>query len=284
MDNPFKNLPKPVLYGGIASATAVTGYLLYRHHKSTGQWFGGTATGTSTASAIDPITGLPTSQDNVVDPVTGETYLAEATQYGSVAAAEASVSSFGTTENSGTGSSTQFGTDGTTSLAPGAVGANTYTSNAAWDQAAIAGLEDISGGSSYNGTDIATALGDILQGEPVTAAQIQVWNAAVGEFGPPPSPVTPILAPITTPSTTTTGTSPSTPTGTESVTVPNVIGEKAENAQPKITAAGLKSTLSGPAFKTGTAAYREIEFMNPQSGKSVARGTNVVLGYKIVNG
>jgi hypothetical protein len=191
------------------------------------------------------------------------------------------VSSFGTTENSGTGSSTEFGTDGTTSLAPGAVGASTYTSNAAWDQAAIAGLEDISGGSSYNGTDIATALGDILQGQPVTAAQIQVWNAAVGEFGPPPSPVSPVLAPVTGPSTTTTGTSPSTPVQTEMVTVPNVIGEDAVTAQPKITAAGLRSILSGPAFTGGT---RVIEFMNPQAGKSVTRGTNVILGYKIVNG
>jgi hypothetical protein len=233
------------------------------------------------------VTGLPTSQDNVTDPVTDETYLAEAQQYGSVAAAEAAVSSYGSTVNSGTGSSTEFGQSGVSTLATGAVSASTYTSNAAWDQAAIAGLEDISGGSSYNGTDIATALGDILQGEPVTAAQVQVWNAAVGEFGPPPSPVSPVLAPITSPATTTTGTAPSTPTGTVTppavamVTVPNVIGEDAVTAQPKITAAGLRSTLSGPVF---TGGVREIEFMNPQAGKSVPRNTNVVLGYSVVKG
>jgi hypothetical protein len=282
-DNPFKNLPKPVIIGGIVTVTAVTGFLLYRHHAATGSWFGGgSSSATTTASAIDPVTGLPTSQDNVVDPATNETYLAEAEQYGSVAAAEAAVSSYGTTVNSGTGSSTEFGQNGATTTAAGAVAASTYTSNAAWDQAAIAGLEDISGGSSYNGTDIATALGDILQGQPVTASQIQVWNAAVGEFGPPPSPVSPILAPVTSPSGTTTGSAPSTPgtpTGTTEVTVPNVIGRAdLDTAEGILASAGLNPASRGDP---GAGNKGSVTSQSPAAGTLVPHGTTVIITYTV---
>lgn len=272
MDNPFKSLPKPVIIGGIAVTLGVTGFFLYRHHAATGSWFGGTA---ASSSAIDPVTGLATSQDNAIDPLTNEAYLAEAQQYGSVQAAEAAVSSFGTSVNSGTGTSTAFGQAGTSTLAAGAVAADTYTSNAAWDQAAIAGLEDISGGATYNGVDIASTLGSVLQGEPVTSAQLQVWNAAVGEFGQPPIPVSPVIQPATAPSTTTSGTAP---TVTPKVTVPrDLIGQSQEAAFGILSAAGLHA-VGTPVVKGKTLI---VQSASPAEGTSVNKGSTVKLTSRV---
>jgi hypothetical protein len=48
-----------------------------------------TSASTTASTGIDPVTGLPYSEDQTVDPLTGMTYLAEAQEYGSVSAAEA---------------------------------------------------------------------------------------------------------------------------------------------------------------------------------------------------
>jgi hypothetical protein len=261
--NLFKNLPKPVLYGGIAVTVAVTGYLLYKHKQSTGSWFGG-STGTTSAgspTAIDPVTGLAYSQDNVTDPITGETYLAEATQYGSVASAEAAVSSYGQTSQTGTGVGVPpDGTAGVTETSTGATSVSTYTSDAAWAQAAIAGLEDISGGPSYNGTDIATAIGDYLQGEPITAAQIQVVNVALSEF-PIPSPI-PVIQ------------KPTAPAGTTQVTVPTAKGVSVEEGSPLFTEKGLKVAISP---NTNPGPVRIIQSTTPAAGVKVNPGSTVTL-------
>jgi hypothetical protein len=258
--NLFKDLPKPVLYGGIAVTAAVTGYLLYKHKQSTGSWFGA-GTGTTSAgspTAIDPVTGLAYSQDNVTDPITGETYLAEATQYGSVASAEAAVSSFGL---SGTAVGVPpDGTAGVTETSTGATSVGTYTSNAAWAQAAIAGLEDISGGPSYNGTDIGDAIGDYLQGEPITAAQIQVVNVALSEF-PIPSPIPVVQKPVA-------------PAGTTQVTVPDAKGVSVEEGSPLFTEAGLKVALSP---NTNPGPVRIIQSTTPAAGAKVNPGSTVTL-------
>lgn len=71
-----------------------------------------------------------------------------------------------------------------------------------------------------------------------------------------------------------------TTTTATTVTVPNVIGDDAEAATRQLAAAGLQSTLSGPPFKAGQGT-RIVEFMNPKSGAKVAKGTRVILGYKI---
>jgi hypothetical protein len=212
-DNPFKKLTKPQIYAVIAGTVVVGGVFEYQHHKSDGTWnpFSKGNGGTATGSAIDPVTNLPTSEDNSIDPITNEPYLAEAQQYGSVAAAEAAVSAFGTTVNTGTGSSTAFGTggDGSSTPATGSVSSSIYTSNAAWSSAAVAGLADV----GYSETDVATALGDYLTGTPVTATQANYIRAAISEFGNPPiGTFQIILIPATPPSTTTTGTAPTTPT------------------------------------------------------------------------
>jgi hypothetical protein len=211
-DNPFKKLSKPQIYAVIGGSVLIGGVYEYQHHKTDGTWnpFSKGSSGTATGSAIDPVTNLPVSEDDAIDPITNQAYLAEAEQYGSVAAAEAAVSSFGTTVNTGTGSSTAFGTsgDGTSTLASGAVSSSTYTSNAAWSSAAVAGLADV----GYSETDVATALGDYLTSTPVTATQANYIRAAISEFGNPPIGTFQIILVPTTPTGTTSGTAPTTPT------------------------------------------------------------------------
>jgi hypothetical protein len=188
-ENPFtavKNMPKPARYAVIAGTAGVTGYFLYQHHKNTGTWNpwgkGTKVTSAGNAADINPVTGLAYSQDSAIDPITGLSYLAESEQYGSVQAAEASVSAYGLSTASGSGipvnpaSPPPAGSPNTT------VGGSVYTSDSAWAQAATAGLADI----GYNATDVATALGAYLTGTPVTQAQAKLINTAIAEFGPPP--------------------------------------------------------------------------------------------------
>lgn len=139
----------------------------------------------TSAQSIDPITGLPYAQDNETDPLTGESYLAEAQTYGSVSAAENAVageSSIDYSNASSTGSGlvgTSTGSNlGSVTEVPG----TTYASNAAWAQAVEAGLTDI----GYTSTDVAAALGRYLGGLSETSAQATIVQAAVAEYGTPP--------------------------------------------------------------------------------------------------
>lgn len=190
-ENPFKNLSPAQRWMVIGGGAFVGGIVLYQHHSSTGSWnpfksatatptAGTTAAGTPTS--IDPITGLAYSDDNATDPVTGQTYLAEATQYGSVAAAEASVSAYGQSTASGSGIPVNPASPISAGSINTAVGTNVYTSNAAWAQAATAGLVDV----GYVGTDVATALGNYLTQTPLTSAQAALVNTAIAEYGPAP--------------------------------------------------------------------------------------------------
>ena len=146
------------------------------------------------ASAIDPITGLPYSQDAQVDPLTGMTYLAEAQQYGSVSAAEAAISSgsaygAGFVGSGGGGSSNYSGTAGYPTLNVGgsAPQGNGFATNSQWSQAVTTGLV----GLGYSATDVAAALGLYFQSQPLGIAPdgvsyATIIQAAVAEFGPPP--------------------------------------------------------------------------------------------------
>lgn len=87
---------------------------------------------------------------------------------------------------------------------------------------------------------------------------------------------------VTPPSDGNNGPGPTT-AGSSDVVVPNLIGEAADQAQPALSAIGLTSDLSGPTFKAGQGT-RIIAFQNPQAGATVAKGTKVTLGYKIVSG
>jgi hypothetical protein len=185
MENPFKNLSPTQKYIVIGGGAAIGGYAIYAHHKSSGSWnpfsSGSAATGTA-ASGTDPITGMPYSDDSATDPVTNQQYLAEAEQYGSVAAAEASVSAYGQSTATGSGIPVNPASPASSGSVNTVVGTSVYTSNAAWEQAATAGLVSV----GYDGPTVATALGNYVTQTPLTPAQITIVNTAIGEYGPAP--------------------------------------------------------------------------------------------------
>jgi hypothetical protein len=126
---------------------------------------------------------MPYTDDNAVDPQTGLTYLSEAQQYGSVATAEASVSAFGQSAATGSGIGVSPASPNTGgSISNNAVAADVYTSNAAWDQAATAGLVSV----GFDGLAVSQALGAYLTETPVTPSQISIINTAIAEYGPAP--------------------------------------------------------------------------------------------------
>ena len=173
MDNPFKGLSQGEKIAVAAGAVLVTWFAWKQHQSS----------GAGSSSAIDPLTGLPASQDNATDPLTGEAYLAEAQQYGSVTAAEQSLSGTGLGASYYGYPSGLAGTSTGASLVPqNVVQGTTYGSNSAWAQAVEAGLTDI----GYSPTDVAAALGRYLGDLPETAAQAGIVQAAIAEYGLPP--------------------------------------------------------------------------------------------------
>jgi hypothetical protein len=249
----------------IAGGSGLAIWFAYRQHKD--------SAGTSTsASAIDPITQLPYSQDQVTDPLTGETYLAEAQEYGSVAAAEQAVAGessldYSSAYGTGTGAAgTSAGTTGTTTT-----GSTGYASNAAWAQAAEAGLTDV----GYTSTDIAAALGRYLGNLSETAAQATIVDAAIAEYGPPPDGTyTVILAPVTTP----TG-SGSTGTGTSSGTGSTGTGTGSTGTTP---AAGGPITAVPSGFRVVSVSGLNVTLgwnpLTPPAGQGPLTGYTVAYG------
>lgn len=142
---------------------------------------------TNSSSAIDPLTGLPYSEDNTVDPVTGLTYLAEAQQYGSVSAAEAEfsggTSGYLSTGGLGTYGGTGYvGTAGYPSSTTPLQQVTSFGTNSQWAQAAETYLISL----GYDATTVTNALGAYITGSQVTSDQAVVINAAIGAEGYPP--------------------------------------------------------------------------------------------------
>lgn len=168
---------------GTGGAVIVGGVLIMRRRSSA------SSSGSSSSSAqsgTDPVTGLPYSMDNQVDPVTGLTYLAEAQQYGSVSAAEASVGAgYGGVSGTGTGySGTAYGSPTFTTTDSSTPGATTgYTTNQEWAAAVQAALPAITGDTA---SDVATAVAHYLASLPLTSTQANDIQVAIAEFGPPP--------------------------------------------------------------------------------------------------
>lgn len=266
LTHPLKGLSKKEIYIVAGAAVLIGGFMVYRQHAKTGSWnpfASSTATASNSSStSIDPITGLAYSDDNATDPATGQTYLAEAQQYGTVAAAEASVGAFGQSTATGSGIPVNPASPASSGSVNTVVGTSVYTSNAAWAQAVQAGLSDVSGSSSYDGTDIGTALGDYLTQQPLTPAQIQVVNTAIAEYGPAPvGNLQVIAAPAA---------KPAAPTAAKTGLVPSVAGETAAAAHDHLVARGFKS--SG-----GISGNTIIESTTPAAGATAPLGSTVKL-------
>lgn len=260
-NNPLKNLSKGQRTAVIIGSLGIGGLMVVGHHKKTGSWnpfnnagAASTAGTPSTQTGTNPITGMPYTSDNATDPITGMTYLAEAQQYGSVAAAEASVSAFGQSTATGSGIPVNPASPPSSGTPNPPVGGSVYTSDSAWSQAAQAGLTSI----GYDGTTVAEALGAYLTGTPVTPAQIKIINAAIAEYGQPPVGTFQII-PIP----------PQTPSP-NTVKVPNVIGMKFGAARTTLTNAGLKAHAN-----PGWTVNKIVETQSPSAGSSVASGSTI---------
>jgi len=261
ISNPFKGMSKTQVYATLAGSAALAGYLEYKHHASTGSWnpwsSGSSSAAPTSTSAIDPVTGLPSSQDNATDPLTNLTYLAEAEQYGSVAAAEADVTQFGQSSATGSGIGVSPATYPVAGSPSGTQAGSPYASNAAWAQAAQAGLTDV----GYDSTSVARALGEYLTAQPLsTSGSPSDWsivNTAIAEYGQPPVTVP---APVQQPS--------SGPAAT--ATVPDVKGMPVSEADAVIRAAGL---VPG----TGSTGTGTVTGQTPAGGTKVAPNSKVDL-------
>jgi hypothetical protein len=264
-ENPFKRLSKTQLYITVGGAGLIAAYFVIHHHSTSGSWnpwSSGTAgTGTAaTGTSIDPITGLAYSDDNATDPLTGQGYLAEAQQYGSVAAAEASVSAYGTSTATGSGIGVNPASPASTGTVNTVVGTSVYTSNAAWAQAATNGLVSV----GYDGTQVATALGDYLTQTPVTPGQAQLINTAIAEYGPAPTGNLQIIAATGTPTGITSTTS--SVSGGHVVSVSNTRATIAWT--PTGTAKQWTVAINGPGYnnRVSTVTTPQASFSGLQSG------------------
>lgn len=233
----------------------VVAFLIYRHYS------GSSAASSSSASSssIDPVTGLPYSQDNQVDPATGLTYLQEAQEYGSVQAAEEMVTS----------GSAYYGVNGSGPVdsgyptyyppsSPSPTGPGQYATNAAWAQAVTSGLAAL----GYDSQTVSAALGAFFAQMPLTSAQAGIIQAAEAEFGPPPQGTYSIIPEP-----------PSPPPST--VAVPAVTGQTAGAAHNAIVAAGLVPRDPEGAVK-GEATWKVIG-SDPAAGTQVAKGSDVTI-------
>lgn len=185
LPKPFAGMKKWQIYTAVGGGVAIGGYMIYRHHASTGSWnpwSSASNAGAAASTSVNPITGLPYSQDDAVDPQTGMTYLAEANQYGTVQQADASLSAFGQSTATGSGIGVNPASPAPTGSVNTVQGGTTYTSNAAWAQAVTAGLTDV----GFNGASLAQALGKYLTSSPMTADDAKLINTAIAEYGNPP--------------------------------------------------------------------------------------------------
>lgn len=175
----------------IAGGSGLAIWFAYKQHKDA-------ASSSANPSAIDPVTGLPYSQDDQIDPLTGLAYLAEAQEYGSVQAAEQAVAAESADDLSSAGDSGLTGSSTGVSTGSGTVTdvpTSGYSTNAQWAAAVQAGLVDI----GYSAADVAAALGAYLGSLPETAAQAGIVNTALAEYGPPPVGSFTVILATTTP-------------------------------------------------------------------------------------
>jgi Fibronectin type III domain len=168
-----KKIPQWAVYTG-AGALIVGGILYFKNRNSS------SSSSSTDPNAIDPVTGLPYSQDNEVDPLTGMTYLSEAQEFGSVAAAEAQYASDTSLASTGSGAVDTGSSD--TGTTTGTTTTGTFTTNAQWAAQVESDLVDI----GYSSSDVSAAIGRYLAGLSLTSDQAAIVQAGIGLDGPPP--------------------------------------------------------------------------------------------------
>jgi hypothetical protein len=253
------NRKQLLIWGGVGVA-GVGGYLVFRHHEAS------SASSSSAASpdSTDPVTGLPYSEDDEIDPATGLTYLAEAQEYGSVAAAEAQASGA-----AAAGDDAYSGTAGypTTNVGGSTTTSGSYATNSAWAQAVTAGLTEL----GYSAADVAAALGLFFAQQPLGSgadgvSYASIIQAAEAEYGPPPQGTYSIIA---EPSSGSGGSGSGGTTGTGG-------GTGTTGGTGGGTTGGTGGgTTAPPVIKTAPSGFRVV---NVTGGDNVALAWNAVPG------
>jgi hypothetical protein len=208
-------------------------------------------TAANSASAIDPVTGLPYSEDSQIDPLTGMTYLAEAQEYGSVSAAEAAVSSgsaYGSSYGADNGYSGTAGYPTLNATGGTTVNGTSYATNAAWSQAVTTGLV----GLGYSAADVSAALGLFFAGQPLGVAPdgvsyATIVQAAEAEFGLPPQGTYQIIAAPT-------GSTGAGTTGGGSTTGTGSTGSSSGSGTGGSSSSGSGGSSSGSGSGSGSAS------------------------------
>jgi hypothetical protein len=149
------------------------------------------------------------------------------------------------------------------------------TTNAQWAQAAINQLTS----EGYDAQTVSAALGAYELGQPVTASQVSIIQAAIGIEGYPPDSGSDGYPPaIKSQGTTGGGTGGGQGGGGTTVTVPKVTGMHSAPALKALTKAGLTGHLSQ---QTPKGSVGHVVSQTPAAGKKVASGSTVDLGVNI---
>lgn len=285
VENPLSGLKKIPTWGkfAIAAGGGAVVYYVYKQHEQASANSAAAATTaagatTSTPAMVtDPTTGESYPAD-AVDPSTGETYSEEIDEYGSVEAAESTFDEGVAT--GGIGSSLGYYGDEYGDYNYGYEGeATTYATNAQWSQAVESGLSSI----GYSSTDVATALGYYLAERPLDTlpdgeSSMEIIEAALAEYGPPPQGSYSLIPPAVT-TAATTGSTATTSTSSSDISVPNVVGRTdLDTAEGIITSAGLRAAVSSNS-DTGVGNTGKVTSQSPTAGSKVAKGSTVTLTY-----
>lgn len=135
------------------------------------------------------------------------------------------------------------------------------TTNAQWVQAAISALTS----QGYTATQVTAALGAYTTGSNLTADQVAIVNAAIGVEGYPPVAGNGGYPPnIKSQNSAQTG-------QTSNITVPNVVGKRADVAFAELRAHNLNPTPGG------IAAANIVTITNPPAGASVAPKSKITV-------
>jgi len=217
---------KKILLGLAGAGIGLVGILWYRNKESSSS----SSSADTADSGIDPTTGIPYADED----------------YGE----------YGTPGEEGTYDPL------TGEYLPGPGTSETYTAtNQTWSQEAEAYLENL----GYDPTTTATALGNYLNGIPLSQSEYDIVSAALGFFGNPPSGApSPILEGGG-------GSGQGSGTGT-TVKVPNVVGSVSNTASVVMLAKGLKLTVNRSGSGTGSWIIRS---QSPTAGKQVKVGSTV---------
>lgn len=135
------------------------------------------------------------------------------------------------------------------------------TTNAEWDQAAVSALT----AQGYNGMAVSAALGAYLAGASLTADQVRIVQAAIGAEGYPPVAGANGYPPQIK------SQNSGQPGQTSNITVPNVVGKRADVAFAELRAHNLTPAPGG------IAAANIVTSTNPPAGAHVAPKSKITV-------